>query len=154
MKAFLKEFQTFIKKGNVFDMAVGVVIGSAFTAIVNSLVKDIINPLMSFLTGGVDFGYLTIVLKKATETSPEVAIRYGMFINAIINFIIISFALFLFVRSFNKLKERAERDELEEARKKEEEAKRLAAEEEANKPEPPKPADIVLLEEIRDLLRK
>ena len=154
MRAFLEEFKTFIKKGNVFDMAVGVVIGAAFTAIVNSLVKDIINPLMSFLTGGVDFGYLTLVLKEATENSPEVAIRYGMFINAIINFIIISFALFLFVRSFNKMKEIAERDDIEEAKEKAEAEKKALEEAEANKPEPPKPADIVLLEEIRDLLKK
>ena len=154
MKAFLKEFQTFIKKGNVFDMAVGVVIGAAFTAIVNSLVKDVINPLMSFLTGGVDFGYLQIVLRHATETTPEVAIRYGMFINAIINFVIISFVLFLFVRSFNKLKERTERDDIEALKKLEEEKKRLEAEAEANKPEPPKPEDIQLLIEIRDLLKK
>ena len=144
MKAFFAEFKKFITRGNVLDMAVGVVVGSAFTAIVNSLVKDILNPIIGLVTGGVDFSDLKIVLKPATEEVAELAIRYGVFINAIIQFLLIAFVLFLIVKSFNKLNEK---------KKKEEEAKKKAAAEAAAKVPPAKPADIVLLEEIRDLLK-
>ena len=126
-------------------MAVGVVVGSAFTAIVNSLVKDILNPIIGLVTGGIDFSELKIVLKPATEEVAELAIRYGVFINAIIQFILIALVLFIIVKSFNKLNEK---------KKKEEEAKKAAAAAEAAKVPPAKPADIVLLEEIRDLLKK
>ena len=115
--------------------------GAAFTAIINSFVNDIINPIIGLLVGGVDFSELQIVLRHATETTPEVAIRYGLFINAIISFLIISFALFLMVKAFNKLAE---------ANKKKEEAAKAAAP--ATPPAPP--ADIQLLTEIRDLLKK
>ena len=145
MKTFFAEFKKFITRGNVLDMAVGVVVGSAFTAIVNSLVKDILNPIIGLVTGGVDFSDLRIVLKPAAGDVAELAIRYGVFINAIIQFLLIAFVLFLIVKSFNKLNER---------RKKEEEAKAKAAAEAAAKVPPAKPADIVLLEEIRDLLKK
>ena len=84
---FFAEFKKFISRGNVLDMAVGIAAGAAFTAIINSFVNDIINPIIGVLIGGVDFSELTIVLKHATETTPEVAIRYGMFINSIISFI-------------------------------------------------------------------
>ena len=134
---FFAEFKKFISRGNVLDMAVGIAAGAAFTAIINSFVNDIINPIIGVLIGGVDFSELTIVLKHATETTPEVAIRYGMFINSIISFIIISFALFLMVKAFNRLAE---------AKKKEEEA--------APAVPPAPPADIQLLTEIRDLLKK
>ena len=140
-----KEFKSFISRGNVLDMAVGVVVGSAFTAIVNSLVKDILNPIIGIVTGGIDFSELKIVLKPATEEVAELAIRYGVFINAIIQFILIALVLFIIVKSFNKLNEK---------KKKEEEAKKAAAAAEAAKVPPAKPADIVLLEEIRDLLKK
>ena len=119
-------------------MAVGVVVGSAFTAIVNSLVKDILNPIIGLITGGIDFSNLKIVLKPASGEVAELAIRYGVFINAIIQFVLIAFVLFLIVKSFNKLNER---------RVKEEAAKKAAV-------PPAKSADIVLLEEIRDLLKK
>ena len=145
IKAFFAEFKKFITRGNVLDMAVGVVVGSAFTAIVNSLVKDILNPIIGLVTGGVDFSDLKIVLKPATEEVAELAIRYGVFINAIIQFLLIAFVLFLIVKSFNKLNEK---------KKKEDEAKKKAAAEAAAKVPPAKPADIVLLEEIRDLLKK
>ena len=138
---FFAEFKKFIARGNVLDMAVGIAAGAAFTAIINSFVNDIINPIIGLLVGGVDFSELQIILKHATETTPEVAIRYGLFINAIISFLIISFALFLMVKAFNKLAE---------ANKKKEEAAKAAAP--ATPPAPP--ADIQLLTEIRDLLKK
>ena len=136
-KGFFAEFRKFIARGNVLDMAVGIAAGAAFTAIVNSFVNDIINPIIGLLIGGVDFSELQIVIKHATETTPEVAIRYGLFINAVISFLIISFALFLMVKAFNKLAE---------SKKKAEAAKPAA-------PAVP-PADIQLLTEIRDLLKK
>ncbi|MBO8435573.1 MAG: large-conductance mechanosensitive channel protein MscL [Spirochaetes bacterium] len=136
-KGFFAEFKKFISRGNVLDMAVGIAAGAAFTAIINSFVNDIINPIIGLLIGGVDFSELQIVLKPATETTAEVAIRYGMFINAIISFIIISFALFLMIKAFNKLADAT--------KKKNEEAKKAPA---------APPADIQLLTEIRDLLKK
>ena len=141
MKSFFAEFKKFITRGNVLDMAVGVVVGSAFTAIVNSLVKDILNPVIGLITGGIDFSELKIILKPASGDVAELAIRYGVFINAIIQFILIAFVLFLIVKSFNKLNER---------RLKEEAAKKASA---AAVP-PKKSEDIILLEEIRDLLKK
>ena len=137
---FFAEFRKFIARGNVLDMAVGIAAGAAFTAIVNSFVNDIINPIIGLLIGGIDFSNLQIVLRPATETSEAVAIRYGMFINSIISFIIIAFALFLMVKAFNAAKENA--------KKKEEEAKAAAP----AAPAAP-PADIQLLTEIRDLLK-
>ena len=135
---FFAEFRKFIARGNVMDMAVGLVVGSAFTAIVNSLVNDIIMPIVGLLTGGIDFQNLQIVLRPATETAEAVAIRYGLFINKIISFIIIAFAVFCIVKAINKMREATS--------KKEEEAAKAAP--------PAPPADIVLLTEIRDLLKK
>lgn len=146
---FWSEFRTFIERGNVVDMAVGIVVGSAFTAIVNALVKNIINPIVGLATGGIDFGHLKIVLKAATETTPELAIAYGEFINSIVNFLIIALVVFSVVRTMNKFK-----DKLEEKKKKEEMEAKAKEEAEAKSAEPVKPADIVLLEEIRDLLKK
>lgn len=124
MKKFVLEFKEFISRGNVLDMAVGVVIGGAFTAIVTALVDNIITPLIGILVGGLDFTGLSVKVGEAT-------IGYGAFIQAVINFLLISFVIFCVIRSFNKL-----------AKKKEEEP---AA--------PPAPAeDVVLLREIRDLL--
>ncbi|MBQ6013693.1 MAG: large-conductance mechanosensitive channel protein MscL [Firmicutes bacterium] len=123
---FAKEFKSFISRGNVVDMAVGVVIGGAFTAIITSLVNDVIMPVIGMVTGGINFSEL-----KATVGSAELC--YGNFIQAIVNFLLVALVLFCVIKSLNKMK------------KKEEE-----------KPaEPPKPAeDIVLLTEIRDLLKK
>ncbi len=146
-----KEFKEFISKGNVMDMAVGLVTGSAFTAIVTSLVNDVIMPAIGVLVGGINFADLKIVLKEAvaeTETTPavaEVAIKYGSFIQAIVNFLIVAFVIFLVVKSMNKMRAAAE------ARKAAEEEPEEPAEEPA--PEEPS-ADIVLLTEIRDLLKK
>ena len=120
-------------------MAVGISVGAAFTAIINSFVNDFINPVIGLLVGGIDFSSLQIVLKPATETTEAVAIRYGLFINSIISFVIIAFALFLVVKAFNKLKDATH--------KKEAEAAAAAA------PAAP-PADVQLLTEIRDLLKE
>lgn len=140
---FFGEFKKFITRGNVLDMAIGVIIGAGFSAIVNSLVKDIFNPIIGVLTGGQDFSALKIVLKPAVGDAAEVAIRYGLFINAIVNFLLIAFFLFLVVKAFNHFKDIAE----ELTAKKECEAA-------AQPVAPPKKADdIVLLEEIRDLLK-
>ncbi|MBQ3707959.1 MAG: large-conductance mechanosensitive channel protein MscL [Clostridia bacterium] len=140
--SFWSEFKTFIARGNVMDMAVGVVVGGAFTAIVNSLVGDIINPLIGKLFGGVDLSEAKVVLTEATEETAEVAIRYGSLIQTIINFIIVALCIFAVVRGINKLKDKM---------KKEEEA----AEEEAKEEEPAEPSEeVLLLREIRDSLQK
>ena len=126
MKGFIKEFKEFISRGSVIDLAVAVVIGGAFTKIVNSLVNDIIMPIIGVIIGGINFEHLMITVGTAE-------IKYGMFIQAIVNFLLISLVIFSIIKSINQFK------------KKEEE-----------KPEEPvaPSEDIVLLTEIRDLLRK
>lgn len=141
MKKFMDEFKAFISRGNVVDMAVGVIVGSAFTAIVNSLVKEVITPCIGVLTGGVDFTQMKYVITPAVGDTPEVAILYGNFIQAIINFLIIAFVVFCMVKMINTM-----RAKMEEQKKKEEEEKPA---------EPPKPSEeVLLLTEIRDLLKK
>ena len=141
MKKFMDEFKAFISRGNVVDMAVGVIVGSAFTAIVNSLVKDVVTPFIGVLTGGVDFTQMKYVITPAVGETPEVAILYGNFIQAIINFLIIAFVVFCMVKMINSM-----RAKMEEAKKKEEEAAPA---------QPPKPSEeVLLLTEIRDLLKK
>lgn len=131
MKKFFKEFKTFISRGNVLDLAVGVIIGSAFNAIVTSLVNDIFMPLIGIIIGGIDFTSLTLKLGDA-------AIKYGVFIQNIINFLATAFCLFIFVKFMNRL------HDLKESKDKKD-----------TKVEPPKKSDeVVLLEEIRDLLKK
>jgi large conductance mechanosensitive channel len=105
-----EEFKKFAMRGNVLDLAVGVIIGASFTGIVNSLVNDIIMPPIGLALGGVDFSNFFIVLKGAPEetlaaakAAKDVTINYGLFINAIINFLIVAFALFLLIRQINKL---------------------------------------------------
>lgn len=139
----MKEFKKFISKGNVMDMAVGLILATYFGAIVKSLVNDVIMPPVGQLMGGVDFSQLKIVLKPAvaeaanTAAQAEVAIRYGVFINSIITFIIVAFAVFMVVKSYNKMKEKMEKKE----------AAAPAA--------PPAPSkEEQLLTEIRDLLKK
>ncbi|WP_221389864.1 large-conductance mechanosensitive channel protein MscL [Dyadobacter sp. NIV53] len=100
----LQEFKTFIAKGNVLDLAVGVVIGAAFGKITTSLVEDIINPILGLIIGGVDFTQLKVVLKEAVGETPEVAIKYGNFIQVLIQFIIIAWVIFLIVKLANKLR--------------------------------------------------
>ncbi len=142
-KGIIAEFKEFISRGNVIDMAVGVIIGGAFTKIVNSLVADIIMPALGLLTGDIDFAELKVVLSEAVldaegvVTQEELAIRYGMFIEAILNFVLIAICIFIMVKGINTLREKA--------------AKKTA--EEAPAEPPKKPDDIALLEEIRDLLK-
>lgn len=133
-----KEFKEFISKGNVMDMAIGIVIGGAFAAIVNSVVNDILMPIIGFLTAGVDFTDLKIVLQQAVleageVVQPEVSLNYGSLIQTIINFLIISLFIFLMVKGMNQMR-RQEEEEPEEAA--------------------PKSAEVLLLEEIRDSLKK
>ncbi|WP_342086471.1 large-conductance mechanosensitive channel protein MscL [Dyadobacter sp. OTU695] len=100
----LKEFKTFIAQGNVLDLAVGVVIGAAFGKITTSLVEDIINPILGLVLGGVDFTQLKVVLKEAVGETPEVAIRYGNFIQTLIQFLLIAWVIFLIVKAANRLR--------------------------------------------------
>ena len=144
MKKFFEEFKTFAMRGNVIDMAVGVVIGGAFGKISTSIVNDIIMPLVSMLTGGIDFTAWKIVLKEAvlnadgTEAAAEVAIKFGSTVAVIIDFIIVAFAIFCMIKFLNNMQ-----------RKKEEEP----APEPAPEPEPEPSAEEKLLTEIRDLLK-
>ncbi|MBQ8195968.1 MAG: large-conductance mechanosensitive channel protein MscL [Oscillospiraceae bacterium] len=145
-KSVFAEFKEFISKGNVIDMAVGVIIGGAFTKIVNSLVSDLIMPALGLLTGDIDFADLKIVLAEAvmegeTVVKEELAIRYGVFLDALLNFLLIAIAVFFMVKIINTAREKAEKLK----KKKEEEAPAA----------PPAPdPQIVLLTEIRDLLKK
>lgn len=139
--SFLNEFKTFISRGSVVDMAVGIIVGTAFTAIVNSLVKDMLMPIIGLILGGISFADLKFVITAATEQGAEVAINWGTFIQRVIDFLIISFVVFIMVRSINTLRDRLEP-------KKEEEAPP------APKAPPAPPADVVLLTEIRDLLKR
>ena len=137
MKKFFAEFKEFISRGDVLSMAVGIIIGSTFTAIVNSLVKDIITPLIGVIMGGVN-------LSEEKWIIGEAEILYGNFIQAIINFLLTAFVLFCVVKAMNTMKK------LSEKKKAEEEAAKAA---EPAAPAPT-PEDIVLLTEIRDLLKK
>ena len=129
----LKEFRDFAVKGNVVDMAVGIIIGAAFGKIVSSLVGDVVMPPIGVLLGGVDFSDLSIILKEAVGDKPAVVISYGKFIQTVIDFMIIAATIFVAVKVINTLK-------------KKEEAKPAA---------PPAPsAEVLLLTEIRDLLKK
>jgi len=130
---WLQEFKTFAVRGNVVDMAVGIVIGAAFGKIVSSFVADVIMPPIGLLIGGVDFSGLVITIKKATETTAAVTLNYGKFIQTLIDFTIIAFAIFMLVKGINALKRN--------------EAAKLS--------EPPLPSpEVTLLTDIRDILRK
>lgn len=143
----IKEFKEFAMRGNVVDMAVGVIIGGAFGKIVTSLVNDVIMPPIGVLLGGVDFKDLKLVVKDAivdaegAVTSPEVTLNYGSFIQTIIDFLIIAFAIFFLIKAINKLSSLK--------KKKEEEA----APAPAPAPAPEPTAEEKLLTEIRDLLK-
>jgi len=143
--SFFDEFKQFILRGNVVQMAIGIVVGAAFSAIVTAFVSGIINPLIGMLVGSVDFSDLKIVLKAATENSAEVAVMYGLVIQKIFEFLVIALCMFLVVKGMNKL----------EAAKKAKEEAEAAAEAAKKAAEPaPVPEDIALLKEIRDLLKK
>lgn len=130
MKAFIREFKEFISKGDVMSMAVGIIVGTAFTAIVTSLNQDIITPILGLILGQIDFTSLSITVGGAS-------VKYGNFIQAIITFLITAFTLFLVLKAFNKMS-----------------AKVKKAEEDAAAAEPaPVPEDIQLLTEIRDLMK-
>ena len=134
--SFISEFKEFAMRGNVIDMAVGVVIVGAFGKIVSSLVGDIIMPVVGAITGGVNFTDLKLTLKEAAEGAPAVTINYGSFIQTMVDFLIIAFCIFCVIKALNTLKNK------------------LPKEEEAAPAEPETPADIALLTEIRDLLKK
>ena len=104
-KGFVQEFKTFISRGNVVDMAVGVIIGSAFTKIVNSLVNDVLMPALGVLTGGVNFADLKFVITPATEEVAEVAIKYGAFVQNIIDFLLIAIVIFVMIKMINKIRD-------------------------------------------------
>ncbi|MCI7479405.1 large-conductance mechanosensitive channel protein MscL [[Pasteurella] aerogenes] len=106
--SFIKEFREFAMRGNVVDMAVGVIIGGAFGKIVSSLVADVVMPVLGILTGGVDFKDLKIVLQEAVGETPAVSLNYGVFIQNIFDFVIIAFAIFMMIKALNKLKKPAE----------------------------------------------
>jgi large conductance mechanosensitive channel len=135
----LHEFRQFAIKGNVVDMAVGIVIGGAFGKIVTSLVNDVIMPAVGKITGGVDFKAMTITLQQAVidaqgkEVTPAVEIRYGMFINTVIDFLLVAWAIFIVIKAMNAARERLDLEPTTEA------------------PKAP-PEDILLLREIRDSL--
>jgi large conductance mechanosensitive channel len=131
--SMLKEFREFAVKGNVIDMAVGIIIGAAFSKIVSSLVGDVIMPPIGVILGGVDFSNLAIVVREAANSQPAVLISYGKFVQTLIDFTIIAFAIFMMVKTVNSLK------------------KKEAAAPEA--PHEPTKQEI-LLAEIRDLLKK
>jgi len=138
-RKFVSDFKKFAFRGNVIDLAVGVIIGAAFGAIVTSLVNDIIMPWIALLIGDVSFADLRVILKPADEIAgtTEIAFRYGAFIQKIIEFFIIAFSIFIFVKIISKARERFEKKE-----------------EEEKKAEPPKPSnEELLLTEIRDLLK-
>lgn len=100
----LNEFKDFAMKGNVVDMAVGIIIGAAFGKIVSSLVADVVMPPIGVLLGSVDFSSLALTIKEATSTTPAVSIRYGVFINTVIDFLIVAFAIFMIIKPLNRLK--------------------------------------------------
>lgn len=103
-KGFIAEFKEFISRGNVMDMAVGVIIGGAFQAIINSLVSDVVMPVLSVITGGTDFSEWKITLVQAvSDEIPAVTLNYGSFINAVINFLLMALVIFTFVRTMNKV---------------------------------------------------
>ncbi len=130
MKKTLEEFKEFAVKGNAIDLAIGVVIGVAFGKVISSLVSDILTPPLSIIIGKVDFSNLKIILQEATETTDAVAINYGNLITVLFEFLIIAFVIFLVVKQINRIKKKEE------------------------KKTPGTAEDILLLKEIRDILKR
>ena len=106
MKQWVQDFKAFINRGNVVDLAVGVTIGAAFGKIVSSLVNDILMPVLSLITGGLNVTDLKIIFKAATETQKEVALNYGNFLQNILDFFIIAFSIFIIVKVFNRFRKK------------------------------------------------
>ena len=131
--SMMSEFREFAMRGNVVDMAVGIVIGGAFGKIVSSFVNDVLMPPIGMAIGGVDFSGLSVVLKEATDEAAAVTLNYGAFVQTVVDFVIIAFAIFMVVKAMNSMKKK---------------------EEEAPKEPPAPPAEEVLLTEIRDLLKQ
>ncbi|MCX6148986.1 MAG: large-conductance mechanosensitive channel protein MscL [Ignavibacteriales bacterium] len=130
--SIIKEFKSFAMKGNVIDLAIGIIIGAAFGKIVSSFVNDILMPPIGLLIGGVDFSSFSFILKYTSEGKIAAAIFYGKFLNTLIDFLIVAFAIFMMVKTINQLKKK----------------------EEVAPTEPPKPSNQeLLLAEIRDLLK-
>jgi large conductance mechanosensitive channel len=129
--SILREFKEFAIKGNAIDMAIGIIIGAAFGKIISSLVDDIIMPPIGMLVGGVDFTNLAVTLKEATMDTPAVTVNYGNFIQTLVNFTIIAFAVFMIVKLINRFRRKQE-----------------------TAPEPVSSKEALLLAEIRDLLRE
>ncbi len=127
----IKEFREFAMRGNVVDMAVGIIVGGAFGKITSSLVSDVIMPPVGMIVGGVDFSSLAVTLQPATENHAAVKVSYGLFLNTVIDFIIISFVIFLLIKGLNALRR----------------------EQPAAAAPPPPSREVVLLTEIRDALR-
>ncbi|MGR3571406.1 large conductance mechanosensitive channel protein MscL [Brevirhabdus sp.] len=141
----IKEFREFIARGNVMDMAVGIIIGAAFTAIVNSMVKDLINPIIAVFTNGIDFTNMFVVLGSgkydslaAAREAGAAVFAYGAFVNAVINFLIVAFVVFVLVKAVNRVKQ----------------AHEVRAEAEATPQAPAGPTEKEVLIEIRDALLK
>ena len=133
MLSFLREFREFAVKGNVVDMAVGIIIGAAFGKIVTSFVTDVITPPLGYLIGGVDFTALAVTLPAIQDGKPDVTLRYGVFLQTVFDFAIVAFAIFLVVKALNSVKRKQD----------------------AAPTAPPAPTrQEVLLTEIRDLLKK
>ena len=131
--SMMSEFKSFAMRGNVIDMAVGIVIGGAFGKIVSSFVSDVLMPPIGMMMGGVDFSDLAVVLKEASGDVVAVTLNYGSFIQTVVDFLIIAFAIFMVVKAMNNMKKK----------------------EEAAPEAPPKPsAEVELLTEIRDALKK
>lgn len=133
--SFIQEFREFAVKGNVVDMAVGIIIGAAFGNIVNSFVNDVVTPPLGYLIGGVDFTDLAVTLPALQDGQEDVTIRYGAFLQNVFDFLIVAFAIFLAIKAINRLK------------------RKEAAAQAAPPPPPAPPRQEVLLEEIRDLLK-
>lgn len=129
----VKEFKEFINRGNALELAIGVVIGGAFSAIVNSIVNDLIMPLVSYVTGGFKLSERIWILKQGVDDASTIAIRYGSFVQAIINFLIIGFVIFMVVKTMNSMRRK---------------------EETVPDPEPVISEEVLLLREIRDQLKK
>jgi len=139
VKKFLHEFKQFAMKGNVLDMAVGVIIGGAFSKIVTSMVNDLIMPVLGIFTGRINVADLKLVIRPASETLPELAIGYGNFVQTTVDFLIIGLSIFVAVRLINKLHRKEDEKPAEPA---------------APPPPPPPSKEELLLSEIRDLLRE